>query len=459
MGFVLSLFNPKAQAQENEPKGNRPDPIWFRHYESRRFFSNALSLDKAGNIYSGGSFESYFLTPDTAYQIPPGPFRETFANQLWFQKHDTAGDLQWTFHARGQARLHSLCHDDAGNAYFTGEVWSDHLVFVSANGREDSLKKPQEYSRGIYVAKVSPNGQLLASTYFSLERSDNANTMAIDSKNNIILGGNYMYRKGSEAIRSFLLLKLAPDLSPLWMMDGDTIGRSQILDLSLDGSDNIYIAGGYTEDLKIGNRHLQTGHQSQKAFVAKLSDDGKLKWLQGALTDPNEPHSQVVVNAICVDFWRRVYIAGSRFGRLYLAKLNRQGEQKWITGRQPSNRSNYSFDLLKNGSSLWVAGHGYGGSIFSSEGGDTISYLSKGSTDFFIGQWDLKGQIQKIQFGGGAGTDYATALAQGDGKVYVLGHDLGGPPVEFGQNQIDESKRKGYLRGGPVMWLACFDWE
>lgn len=52
--------------------------------------------------------------------------------------------------------------------------------------------------------------------------------------------------------------------------------------------------------------------------------------------------------------------------------------------------------------------------------------------------------------GGGLATDYLTAVFWHGGKLYALGHDLGGPAIEFG----DESLPKGE----PKMWLACWGW-
>ncbi len=454
--FSLKLY---GQEYEDNP-ALRKDPIWYKHYESRRFLSNALSLDKTGNIYTGGSFESYFATPDTTYEIPRGPFRETFANQIWLQKHDQQGNLQWTNYAIGQARLHAIANDKEENVYICGEVWSDALVFVSADGSRDSLDKPGNYHRGAYVAKFNSAGQLLKSYYFSLNRHENFSEMLIDSKGNLILGGNYMYSQKSELKRSYLLLKLKSNLEPLWVMDGDTLGRTQITALALDGSDNTYLAGAYGKDVKIGDQHLSSPHQSQKPFIAKLKKDGELVWLQGAIVDTLNPHSQMIVSGMALDFWRNIYISGTRYdGRFYLAKLKRNSDLAWTTGMRPSNRSNYPFGMIeKDNKELLIFGHGYGGSFFSSPPVDTLSYMGKGSTDFFIGEYSKKGKIVNFQFGGGRGTDYLTAMAFRDGKIYALGHDLGGSPVEFGQKQIGEAEHFTYLKRGPVMWLACFEW-
>lgn len=459
LGLFASLVS-SAQSRLTE-SALRSDPIWFNHYESRGFLSTSLSLDEAGNIYTGGTFESFLATPDTVFEMPRLPFRETFANYPWLQKHDPNGKLQWTAYAMGQARLHDIALDDKGHIYITGEVWSNSLVFVSANGQQDSLDKAGDYHRGAYIAKFNAEGQLLKSYYFSLNRHESFNSLVIDSKGQLILGGNYLYSQNSELKRSYLLLKMSADLAPLWVMDGDTLGYSQINSLTVDGSDNIYVGGSYTLDLKMAQKQVSSPHQNQQAFIAKLSAKGKLKWLQGEVIGPENAGSQMVINGIALDFWRNVYFTGSRFGgRFYLAKLDRKGQPKWITASRPSNRSNYPFGLTeRDNKELLVFGHGYGGSFLSTDPVDTLSYTANGSTDFFIGQISKKGRLEKFLFGGGRGSDYVTDIAFRDGKIYVLGHDLGGPPVVFKEQSIHAESRFTYSKKGPVMWLACFEWE
>jgi hypothetical protein len=86
-----------------------------------------------------------------------------------------------------------------------------------------------------------------------------------------------------------------------------------------------------------------------------------------------------------------------------------------------------------------------------------LSYQSKGSTDFFILDYSSKSQLKGLLVGGGEGTDYISSMAFRDGKIYVLGHDLGGPPIEFGVHKTENSQAYKYRR--PKLWLACFEWE
>ena len=61
-----------------------------------------------------------------------------------------------------------------------------------------------------------------------------------------------------------------------------------------------------------------------------------------------------------------------------------------------------------------------------------------------------KGTLGKKIVGGGVATDYLTAVLWHEGKLYALGHDLGGSAIEFGDQSLP--------KGDSKMWLACWDW-
>lgn len=448
-----------AQDLRPESPNLRADPLWYQYYSSERFLSNALTLGPDSEIYTAGSFQSYLQTEDTTYYIPPqGAFRQSFANYPFLQKHSLGGQLAWTAYAIGEARVADLATDQKGNVYLCGEVWSEGLTFVSANGRKDSLAKPKDYtSRGIYLAKFSPQGQILHSTFISSDRYDAPHTMAIDSEGNIILGGVFMYSKENTLTRNYLLHKISPDFELIWSKLGNSKGRSQILDIAIDRHDNIYLSGSYAQYVKLGEDSLHTAHDTYKGLFAKLDPNGRWLSLQGAITDPSDQHIQVVGNGLTPGPWGKSIMVGSSFGRFFHAQLNRKGEVKWI--QRSIGRSTYPFGLHPISKRRYLSfGHGYGASLISHPPKDSLHYQSKGSTDFFVAEFKSSGRLVKMLVGGGEATDYVTDLAYRDGKIYVLGHDLGGPAIEFGTVSFPDLDNPRRLNRYPRMWLACFEW-
>ncbi|WP_421750525.1 hypothetical protein [Croceimicrobium sp.] len=450
--FFIGLYAFGLSAQDLAPESPnlRQDPLWFKYNRSYGFLSTSLDVDEKGNIYTGGTFQTTLDCLDTVYEMPRRPFRETFANFPFVQKFSEKGDLLWTVRVSGQARLHDLKVDAESSVYICGEVWSSDLVFMSTNGQLDSIKIDPKLYRGLYLAKLDSNGVFQQATFYGKLPHSNASAMALTEEGEVVLAGNYMYREQNEIIRNWLLMKYDANFQQKWLRAGDSAGRSNLITIALDGWGHIYAGGSYAEHLKIEEKEYNLRHETHKAFVAKWNEEGELKWLNGAITDTADQHGQTVVNELRVDWWHRIYFAGSIFSRLAVGKLQRDGDLAWY--HRSAGRSSYPFGMeWKDQKNLLLYGHGYGGTFSSRKGATEISYQVKGSTDFFVIEESKRGELKRALVGGAEGTDYATALFWRKGKLYLLGHDLGGPDVVF-QTQSIESNR-------PVMWLACWDWE
>lgn len=448
----LGLF-----AQDNEDPGLRLDPLWTSQSSSNGFWTPRLAIDAEGNLYSGGTYQNYLRTADTTYSQPPQTFRERFANSIFMQGHSTSGELKWTTYVEGQGRMHAIEVDEEGNSYYSGLFWSSTLVVVSPNGSRDSLRMKGFNKSGIYVIKLDREGNYLNSGYFGLDRNDEANKLVLDSKGNIYVGGVYLYRKENELIRSFLLLKFDPELNLEWLMDGDTVGMSQITALQVDGSDNLYVGGVYKQNLSLGSMGLNSEDEKRWPFIAKLRSNGEVKWISKTIADKEGAYFDLSVSAIQLDFWRNIYVAGGSQSRAFVSRLSRKGKFKW--SNQSYGRSNYSFGLIKNSDSknLIHFGHGYGGK-FSFQAGDTIEYKTVGSTDIFIHEETRKGRHILSLVGGGEGTDYVTDLRYHDGYLYVIGNDLGGRKIKFKEKEILPPDYRANFPVKPSVWIACFKW-
>lgn len=449
MAVLLLALQMQSQAQELAPEspGLRSDPEWLRFYESSGFLSSSLDLDAQGNIYSGGSFQSTLAVSDTIYEMPRLSFRRSSPNYPFVQKHTADGDLQWTVFAEGQARLNALVISPDSAVLISGEVWSDDLVFVSSNGQRDSLAKPHEqYERGLYLAKFTKEGVFQGAAFYRDLPHANASELAIDSKGQIWVAGNYMYRQESELKRNWLLLRYNAQLQRQLVFAGDSSGRSAINTIALDGRDQLYLGGWFSNHLNFFNQGIDVAHDTQKSFVAKLNSDGELRWCNTAISDPHEMHTQVVINEIELDFWHRIYLSGSIFSRYFLMQLERDGDLDWM--KRCEGRSSYPFGMEWAKKDLVIYGHGYGSTFTALKGETKLSYKARASTDGFILREGRHGDLKQGILLGGEGTDYITAVKWREGKIYVLGHNLGGRETEFGGQSIPA--------GRPKMWLACF---
>lgn len=442
----LSLF---AQDLDPETAGARRDPDWQTSYSSLGFLSTSLSRDAQGNVFSAGTFQTAMEAGGTSFQITAPHFRESFPNQPFLQKHTAQGELLWTVYGIGRGRVNDVLASADGSVFITGELWEGYMIFVSADGKKDSLPMPKKAYRGLYLAKFSSEGQLLNTSFYNGLDHACGVALAMDSQGRIIVAGNYMWRNGVELKRNWLLMRYQADLSLDWLQAGDSIGRSMFLDVVVDHRDAIYAAGWYADELHIENDTLKVEHHDQMGLAVKWDEGGKLEWLQGSISYEGLGGSQSVVNAIAVDRWRRVYLTGTQFQRLYIARLKRNGKRDWYN--RSKGRSSYPFGMLWNGRDLVVYGHGYGSSFLNYDLETDYAYLAKASTDFFVLQASRRGKWERFLLGGGYGTDYATGAVIWEDQLIVLGHDLGGVPIEFDKIHLP--------KGRPRVWLASWAWD
>lgn len=446
--ILLPLFL-TGQDIKPESMGLRKDPQWLQSYQGEGVLSTSLDVDEQGNVYTAGTFERYFSVEDSSFESAPWVRRESFPNTPFVQKHDALGNYQWTVTVAGQGRIHDLVVEESGSIVFCGEAWDRPLVVRSVNGNKDTVLKNKEHYHGLFVIRLSKEGDHLASMFFGEYNNASAEAIAIDSKGGLVLAGNYMYSENSYLKRNWLLARLKPNLELDWVRAADSTGRSQFLDVVLDGRDHIYTAGWYTKQLSIGYVDLNLEHDTQKGLITKWTLEGDLVWVQPALTDPTESTAQVVVNELLVDYWHRIYCVGGQFGRLYLTKLNRNGEPKWQM--RCEGRSSYPFGMTwGSGGEILIYGHGYGSSFWI-DSDSPLSYVSKGGTDFFLFRANRRGRIKSFMAGGGAGTDYLTDAAFYEGQIFTLGHNLGGSSIEF--------RKKSLPEGRPQVWLGLFNFD
>ncbi len=449
--LIVSIGNSVfGQDLKPETPGLRKTPLWISSFESRGFESSSMEMAEDGSIYIGGTFQSLLILSDTAYEIRERN-RQSYPNHIMVQKHDLNGQREWTVYAEGQARLRDLILSKDGSVLVCGEVWSPNLVFVSANGQRDSLSKKGDFSHGIYVARLSSDGVLMAANFINPFGYDNAESLVEDSEGRIVLGGHHLYNVDQTLTRNWLLIRLFPDFNEDFILSGDSSGRSSISSVLVDSRDNIYAGGWFAEHLKVDDRVFDTESSYQQGWIAKFEEDLSLDWINAGIRDKDLGPLGITVKEIQFDKRKRVYFSGNQSSRLGLGRLSRRGNLDWFSYSQ--GRSNYSFGLNwkdDRRKQLLVFGHGYGGDFYNAKEELSYSYQSSGSTDGFLLELNRKSRLGEGLVFGGEGTEYITDLRWLEGKLYILGHSLGGPEVVIGDQRLRSGKAK--------MWIACWDW-
>lgn len=144
-----------------------------------------------------------------------------------------------------------------------------------------------------YIAKFDAGGKALWAKRFGDVRVDRAYAVAVDSADNIYVGGTFTgtIDFGSQATRlttdppdaelpDGFIVKLAPDGSPLKAIalgDGGTNNFCDVLALDVGPDDSVVAAGAFSGELHFPAESL-AGWGFMSGFVAKLSSDLEPHW-------------------------------------------------------------------------------------------------------------------------------------------------------------------------------------
>jgi hypothetical protein len=181
--------------------------------------------------------------------------------------------------------LYGIAVDATGNAFVTGSTTSGD--FPVLNAVQPTRKSPANDVETV-VAKFSPTGQLLFSTYFGGTGGSSGSAVAVDSSGSPVVTGNaFTGRNGHDfpttpnayqttvpETECMFAAKFTTDgqlvFSTLFGGDFTTSGP-----VVLDSQNNLYLAGqAMRPTLPVVNALMPQWPGSYNAFVAKLSPDG-----------------------------------------------------------------------------------------------------------------------------------------------------------------------------------------
>ena len=332
----------------------------------------AIATDAMGNAYAAGYIQDAVGDAN-----------------IWVRKYDSAGAEQFTvtFDPSGgfDDRAYGIAIDSAGNILVTGDA---------AVGAAES---------DIWVAKLDTAGAETWSVTVAGPDSgaDVGNAIAVDSADNVIVGG---------------YLRVANGDNDIWVGKYDAGGVEQWTEqvagpdglddraegVAIDADDNIIVGGfisneGFNRDIWL-RRYLPAGTEdwttiydsvlsgSESGFAVQVAPDGSIGV---AGTTP------VVANND--DIW--------------LGRFDSDGELLWMKDfGGPAVKSDAGLGLAVDGESNFIV----------------VGYkaISDTDTDIWIRKWDMGGNVVWTQniIGMGLDRDQANAAAaDGDGNIFVAG--------------------------------------
>lgn len=332
--------------------------------------------------------------------------------------------------------------DNEGNTILIGQTPSDDFPVT-----DDAIQS--EYGGGgwdAYVAKFSPSGDLLYSTYFGGDGYEHVTTVNVDSQNNMILAGTTESDEFPTTLDALqpthsggfdgFIMKLAPNGTLLYSTFFGGAGIDWIYGMQFDTSGN-YMFSGHTDSAGLATSDVigETKSSGRDAFIARVSADGStlqmFSYLGGDGTDR--------ATMLKIDSEYNYIISGVTDSSNYPVTGNAFQSTATTSGDAILTKISYSGASLIYSTLIGASDDDYAVSVAVDSNDDMIisgytesddlavvnayqSDFGGGTADIFIAKVNKTGSMQFLTFLGGNEADYAWEVAvDSNDNVIVAG--------------------------------------
>lgn len=329
---------------------------------------NELTIDKDGNIYIVGTFESSSISFGTISLSCQGNM------DAFLLKLDMNGNVLWVSTAGNTDfdRARAVVTDSLGNVYVVGEYKSSALSFDSftlynTNTLED-----------IYIAKYNSSGAVVWANSYGAAGSEYALDVEIDNKEQAIYVtgsfGTYpvsfdSYTLTGSGIQHVYVLKSDLDGNIEWADSPGGTSTDWGKGVAIDANSNIYFSGYFSSSTVTFQNNILTNAQSaaHDIYLVKYDKAGNVKW------------------------------------------ANRYGETGYDWG--------YDISATPKGN-VFMTGY-YNSTTLQI---DTITLSNSGNYDIWLAEFDSLGSIVRAESIGGSAWDAGIDIASDKkGNAYVIG--------------------------------------
>ncbi len=337
-------------------------------------FPLAGNAQKLWTIGEGGGEESTAIIELSQSFIIGGIFQQNLAgsssqggSDIWIQKYDTLGQLQWTNTLGSPTNdiLVSLEADQQGFFYALGE-YADSLKI----GLDTIL---YSLNKAIFVNKYSPDGQLIWAKSLRATGLLSVKDIKTDNQNNSYLTGSFRdtfllanHQLITTAPEAVFVLKISPLGQIIWAISSQYATAAYGKSLAIDPNQKIYLAGNFENKLVLYNDTLQGDWVTTDIFLAAIDSQGHWLW--------QKQYGGAYHDELTTLIWHqnRLYLAGEFMGILtidthqlqtafrkfdiFIAQLDTQGHSLWAKQSQV-NANCFLEDLAVNDSQIIAIGY------------------------------------------------------------------------------------------------------
>jgi hypothetical protein len=370
---------------------------------------------------------------------------------------------------------YSICSDNLGGIYVTGEFASSTVTFYHANGVVGNTKI---HSGGgdCFITKYNNSGTVQWAANISSSGEDIGSRICSDNLGGIYITGNFssnvtFYHAngvvGNTKIHSggadCFIAKYNNSGTVQWAANiSGTNGYDVGTGVCSDNSGGIYITGYffsstvtfYHANGVVGATKINSGDFD--CFIAKYNNSGTVQWVAnigGGLAD--------VGIGICSDNSGGIYVTGSftsstvtfyhangvvgttktnsNFYDCFIAKYNNSGTVQWAANISGSGDDYGRSICSDNLGGIYVTGSFISGTVtfYHANGVVGNTKRNSGSNDCFIAKYNNSGTVQWAANISGSGDDYGFDICSDNlGGIYVTGYFSSGLVTFYHANGV-----------------------
>ncbi|MBH8558286.1 T9SS type A sorting domain-containing protein [Hymenobacter negativus] len=229
----------------------------------------------------------------------------------------------WTYALPAPAGVAAVAADAAGNAYVTGSFVGGS---TQLGGTTISSSLP---GRCLYIAKLSPQGQVLRVTKLEgAEEGSNTTGIAVDDDGNTYVSGRLhgtITYTGGQTVGAIdenfgytvMLVKCGANGRVRWVKQahgsqGGAYGASHGMGVAVDRAGNSYISGDVTGGYVVADA-LYLGSHRRDGILASYDRNGQVRWAR-ALTSIRGSSGSSFALGVAVDNAGHCYLSGHSGG-------------------------------------------------------------------------------------------------------------------------------------------------
>jgi hypothetical protein len=296
----------------------------------------------------------------------------------------------------------------------------------------------------VFVAKFDPDGNHLWSQRFGGGDNQYAVALAVDGENRIVLGGHFSGTidldrpHDSVSYSDLYVAKLSPSGEVLWSKRFGDDGGQLLRDLDVDSAGDIAITGTFNGTINFdGTTYDRVGTGYEDVFVAKLGADGAVLWSAAYGNDHDQEGTAVALDsagAVVVGGWTHgaLAVGGPTLQNeggtdIFVAKYDSDGAHAWSKRFGDSDYQYITDVAVDSEDRILLTGH-FGGAV--NFGGNQLS--STDGLDVFVAKLAPGGGHSWSQrFGDQFDQEARGIVVDGSDNIFVtgsftLGIDLGG---------------------------------